>query len=75
MDFAPKHAGAIFAVTNTVANLSGFLVPMLTGYLLDVENSLSQWQLSFWISAMVYFPGWVIFQIWGTDKMQTWAEK
>ena len=45
LDFAPAQAGAIFAVCNTVANLSGFLAPQTTGYLLNVEESLSQWQV------------------------------
>ena len=45
MDFAPAQAGAIFALTNTVANLSGFLAPQTTGHLLNVEESLSQWQV------------------------------
>ena len=30
------------AFSNTVANLSGFLAPQTTGYLLNVENSLNQ---------------------------------
>ena len=45
LDFAPAQAGAIFAVTNTVANLSGFLAPQTTGHLLNIEDSLSQWQV------------------------------
>ena len=49
LDFAPKYAGPIMAVSNTVANLSGFLAPLSTGHLLDVENSLQQWQLAFWV--------------------------
>ena len=72
LDFAPNHAGAIFAVTNTIANLSGFLAPQTTGHLLNMDNSLNQWQLAFWISAMVYVPGFVLFQIWGTDQIQEW---
>jgi len=72
LDFAPAQAGAIFAVCNTVANLSGFLAPQTTGYLLNVEESLSQWQIAFWISALVYCPGFVIFQLWGTDELQDW---
>lgn len=72
LDFAPNQAGAIFSVTNTVANLSGFLAPQITGHLLDMDNSIGQWQISFWISAMVYIPGFILFQIWGTDQLQSW---
>ena len=43
------------AVSNTVANLSGFLAPLSTGHLLDVENSLQQWQLAFWVHNSILF--------------------
>ena len=46
--FAPRISGYIFAISNTIANVSGFLAPQLTGHLLDVSNSLEQWQLAFW---------------------------
>ena len=46
LDFAPAQAGAIFALTNTVANLSGFLAPQTTGHLLNIKETLSQWQVS-----------------------------
>ena len=75
MDFAPNQAGAIFAVTNTIANLSGFLAPQTTGRILEIESNLgllARWQLAFWISAMVYVPGFVLFQIWGSDELQEW---
>ena len=29
-------------------------------------------QVAFWISALVYCPGFVIFQLWGTDELQDW---
>ena len=74
LDFAPKYAGAIMAVSNTVANFSGFLAPQTTGYLLDKENSLSQWQLAFWISAAVYVPGFLLFALFGTDEIQIWNQ-
>ena len=74
LDFAPNYAGAIMAVSNTVANLSGFLAPQTTGYLLNKENSLSQWQLAFWISAAVYVPGFLLFAIFGTDEIQIWNQ-
>ena len=61
------------AVSNTVANLSGFLAPQTTGHLLNVENSLHQWQLAFWISAFVYVPGFLLFACFGTDVQQPWS--
>jgi sugar phosphate permease len=66
--------GLIFAISNTIANISGFLAPMLTGHLLQSSNSIEQWQLAFWISAIIYMPGFILFLIFGTDKLMPWAE-
>ena len=66
--------GVIMGISNTLANFTGFLAPQTTGYLLKADNSLGQWQLAFWISAMVYVPGFIAFQIFGTDKLQPWAK-
>ena len=30
-DLSPNYAGTIFGLSNTIANLTGFLTPMLTG--------------------------------------------
>jgi hypothetical protein len=32
MEFAPVHAGLVFAISNTVSNLSGFLAPISKTY-------------------------------------------
>lgn len=74
LDFAPTHTGIIFAISNTISNLSGFLAPITTGRLLEDENTLQRWQLAFWISGIVYFPGFVAFQFFGTDQLQHWAQ-
>ena len=73
LDFAPSYSGVIFGVSNTIANFSGFLAPMVTGYLLSKENNLEQWQMAFWVSSIVYLPGFIVFQIFGTDQLQPWA--
>lgn len=74
LDFAPKYSGAIFAVSNTLANTSGFLAPQLTGHLLDGNNSIERWQLAFWITCVIYIPGFLSFLCFGTDKVFPWAE-
>jgi len=62
------------AISNTLSNTSGFLAPVTTGRLLKSNNSLEQWQLAFWISALVNVPGVIAFQIFGSDQIQTWAK-
>ena len=74
MDYAPKHGGIVFAICNTVANLSGFLAPITTGRLINDNNTLGNWQLAFWVAALVNIPGLVAFQIFGTDQILPWAK-
>ena len=73
LDFAPAHASVIMGISNFVANFTGFLAPQTTGHLLNIENSIGQWQLAFWISALIYVPGFIAFAIFGTDKILPWA--
>ena len=42
MDFAPLYGEVIFAISNTVAGISGFLAPLITGAFLgeDKESSI-----------------------------------
>ena len=77
MDFAPLYGGIVFAISNTFSNLSGFLAPLSTGALLgdDSEsNSIKQWQLAFWVTALINIPGIIAFQIFGTETVQEWAK-
>ncbi len=73
LDFSPKHSGIVFAISNTFANISGFLAPQLTGHLLDISDSIEQWRLAFWITAIIQLPGAILFLIYGTDKILPWA--
>ena len=73
LDFAPEHSGVIFGISNTFANLPGFLAPQTTGHLLKSENSLENWQLAFWITALIYVPGFLGYCFFGTDQVQEWA--
>jgi len=74
LDFSPKHSGIVFAISNTFANISGFLAPSLTGHLLDISDSIEQWRLTFWITAIIQLPGAIFFLIFGTDKILPWAK-
>ena len=76
MDFAPLYGGVIFAISNTVAGISGFLAPLITGVLLgeDEESSIIwQWQIAFMVTALASVPGLVMFQFFGTDQIEEWA--
>ncbi|XP_076803041.1 sialin-like isoform X1 [Clavelina lepadiformis] len=74
IDIAPKYGGIVYGISNTVANISGFLAPQVVGLLLLDGNNLGQWQLVFWISAAFYLFGAVMYLIFGSGVEQSWAK-
>ena len=47
LDIAPDHAGIVFGLSNTVANIPGFAGPAIVGALLTDYSSTSQWYYVF----------------------------
>jgi len=74
LDFAPRYSGLIMGVSNFVANFAGFLAPQTTGRLARASNTVAGWRTAFWITAIIYIPGFLMFQIFGTDELQPWAK-
>ncbi len=63
----------IYGISNTFGQAAGFMAPQTTGLLLSEGNSRTNWMLSFWVSALVYLPGFLAFQFLSTDRVQPWA--
>ncbi len=70
---APRYAPVIYGLSNTFGQISGFMAPQTTGLLLRDDNSHDNWVLAFWVSALVYLPGFLAFQLLSTDRVQSWA--
>ena len=43
LDIAPQHAGIVFGLSNTVANIPGFAGPAVVGALLTDYSATNQW--------------------------------
>ncbi|XP_078491658.1 sialin-like [Ciona intestinalis] len=74
VDIAPKYGGIIYGMSNTLANIPGFLAPQVVGLLLLDGNSLTQWQTVFWISAAIYIAGALVYLVFGSATEQSWAK-
>jgi len=75
VDIAGKFSGIVYSISNTVANMAGFLAPQVAGILLASGNTLETWQTVFWISAAVYVVGAITFVALGKGNDQSWAKK
>ncbi|XP_023322825.1 putative inorganic phosphate cotransporter isoform X2 [Eurytemora carolleeae] len=72
LDMSPNFAGTLLGITNGFANIMGFLAPAFTGYIINGHQDLSHWQLVFFVAALVYFAGNVVFVVLGSTKEQPW---
>ncbi|KAL1518097.1 hypothetical protein ABEB36_001772 [Hypothenemus hampei] len=71
-DLAPNFAGSLYGIANCIGSTTGFISPMVVGYLTAEHNGLSEWHLIFFIGAAVYIGCGIIFIIFGSGEIQTW---
>lgn len=72
IDIAPRYAGMLLGITNTFGTIPGVLAPIAVGHLAK-NHSLLGWRNVFFLSAGVSATGAVIFTLFGSGKIQSWA--
>ncbi|SPP79148.1 sialin [Drosophila guanche] len=72
LDIAPNFGGTIFGLANTLSSFGGFLSTWMVGALTYHDKSFHQWQIVFWILAVTYISGAVVFAILGSGELQPW---
>merc|ERR1711874_291682 len=72
IDLSPNFAGTLIGITNCLANITGFVSPTMTGYIIDGHQDLEHWQVVFGITAVVYFVGSTVFVVLGSGVEQPW---
>ncbi|KAG9510631.1 Sialin [Fragariocoptes setiger] len=66
-------SGTIYALANSIGSSTGFLVPIVHGWIVTDRNDRDQWNSFFYLAAFVTAVGGVIFLIWGSNHMQDFA--
>ncbi|XP_035663339.1 sialin-like [Branchiostoma floridae] len=56
-DLTLGYSGVAFGVSNSVANCTGFLVPLVVGVLTDKNQTVAAWQKVFYISEAIFVSG------------------
>jgi len=74
VDVASNYSGILMAMTNTVANINGFLAPFVIGEIVTTAGSLSQWQIVFFLTAGVYTINNLFYLVFGTGEEQPWNQ-
>jgi ACS family sodium-dependent inorganic phosphate cotransporter-like MFS transporter 5 len=78
VDIAPKYAGIIMGLANTIGSVTGIVAPFVVKNIAsatppDIELLREQWRQVFIITAEVYAFGIIVFLVVGSAELQPWA--
>uniref|UniRef100_A0A914WUR0 Major facilitator superfamily (MFS) profile domain-containing protein n=1 Tax=Plectus sambesii TaxID=2011161 RepID=A0A914WUR0_9BILA len=73
VDIAPRFAGTLFGISNTVATISGIVAPFIAASLTP-NKTILQWRLVFIITGAILIFGSLFYALLGSGELQLWAE-
>lgn len=71
---SPKYAGTMYGITNSAANICGFLAPYAIGLIINHRETLTQWHVVFWLAAGLNIAGNFIYLIFASAEEQSWSK-
>ncbi|XP_078044963.1 major facilitator superfamily transporter 3 [Augochlora pura] len=72
IDIAPNFAGTLVAITNCVATIPGFVVPIFVGKLTHGNQTIGAWRVIFFTTVGLYIIEMLIYTIFGSGEEQAW---
>ncbi|KAL7304111.1 hypothetical protein TKK_0003569 [Trichogramma kaykai] len=72
IDLAPNFAGTLVAITNTIATIPGFVVPIFVGYITKGNQTIEAWRVIFFMTVGLYIIEMLIYTMFGTGEEQPW---
>nr|CAD7464401.1 unnamed protein product [Timema tahoe] len=72
----PFHSisGTLIGITNTLATIPGFVVPLFVGYMTHNNQTIAQWRIIFLTMAALYVLGFAVYTLFGSGEEQSWNE-
>nr|CAD7259453.1 unnamed protein product [Timema shepardi] len=74
LELAPRHAGVLMGVSQTVATLAAITSPLFTGCVVRNKRA-DEWRLVLYVAAALYLSGAVFYGMFGSAEKQVWAEE
>ncbi|XP_046559252.1 LOW QUALITY PROTEIN: sialin-like [Haliotis rubra] len=74
VDIAPRHAGVLYGITNTVATVPGMVAPLVAGTLTP-NKTAEEWQNVFYVCAAFSVMGSIMFLAFAKGEVQSWARE
>ncbi|XP_076044725.1 putative inorganic phosphate cotransporter [Oratosquilla oratoria] len=72
IDVSPNYAGTLMGLANTAHNVAAMTAPMLTGFIINRQQTLERWRWVFWTCVPVYVVTEVIFLVFASGEVQPW---
>nr|XP_031850573.1 putative inorganic phosphate cotransporter isoform X1 [Nomia melanderi] len=72
IDIAPNFAGTLVAITNCVATIPGFVVPIFVGKLTHGNQTIGAWRIIFFTTVVLYIIEMLVYTIFGSGEEQPW---
>ncbi|XP_032684299.1 putative inorganic phosphate cotransporter [Odontomachus brunneus] len=73
LDLTPNYSGTLMAIVNGIGAITGIITPYIVSVLTPNET-LSQWQLVFWIVFGVFVVTNLIFILFASGEVQYWND-
>lgn len=70
---SPRFAGTMYGITNSAANICGFLAPYVIGLIINHRETLTQWHIVFWLAVGLNIAGNFIYLIFARADEQSWS--
>ncbi|XP_039298715.1 sialin [Nilaparvata lugens] len=75
VDLSPNFASICLGIVGLMANLPGFLSPLVVGYLTYQNQTALQWQKVFFVTSGILFFFGTLYMIYGEANVQPWNNK
>ncbi|XP_021922345.1 putative inorganic phosphate cotransporter isoform X1 [Zootermopsis nevadensis] len=72
IDIAPRFAGTLMGITNTVATIPGIVVPIIVGQLTKTNHTREQWGIILNSAAAFLIVESVVYTVFGSGQEQPW---
>ncbi|XP_060664276.1 sialin [Drosophila nasuta] len=70
---SPRYAGTMYGITNSAANICGFLAPYVIGLIINHRETLTQWHIVFWLAVGLNVAGNFIYLMFASADEQSWS--
>ena len=71
-EVAGPYSGVLFGITNTMAQIPGFLTPLIVSSM-TVSGEMEEWYRVFTLAGIIYISGGLVYILAGTSTTQQWA--